>query len=87
MQKEKEKRTTPPTSTRGLPREPKRPRDWPSYPPTQPSGKLWPTPIPSSTIDIGEIRRMLLQILGRLDAIERRLNDIERILAKQPLTP
>lgn len=84
MQKEKKKRTALPTSTRRLPREPSRPEEWPPHPPAQPSGKWWPTHVPSSTIDIGEIRRMLLQILGRLDAVEKRLNEIERALTRQP---
>ena len=41
----------------------------------------------SSTVDVGEIRRMIRQILGRLDAIEKRLDEIERILKEKQLTP
>jgi len=58
-----------------LPRRPERPEDvgWPS-----------PTPLPTSpTEDFG---KTLKQILDRLEAIEKRLENIEKALAsRQPL--
>ena len=54
-----------------LPRRPERPEEsgWPS-----------PTPMPGATEDLG---RTLKQMLDRLDAIEKRLETIEKMLMTQ----
>jgi hypothetical protein len=62
----------PPVS---LPRRPERPEemDWPS-----------PTPAPATTSE--DLGKTLKQILDRLDAIDKRLNNIEKVLmARQPI--
>ena len=58
-----------------LPRRPERPEEsgWPS-----------PTPVPSTTTE--DLGRTLKQILDRLDAIEKRLENVEKLLMKlQPV--
>ena len=58
-----------------LPRRPERPEEsgWPS-----------PTPMPSTTTE--DIGRTLKQILDRLDAVEKRLENMEKVLMKlQPV--
>ena len=54
-----------------LPRRPERPEQssWPS-----------PTPMPSTTTE--DIGRTLKQILDRLDAVEKRLENMEKMLMK-----
>jgi hypothetical protein len=40
----------------------------------------WPSPIPMPAVQTEDIGRVLKQILERLDAIEKRLEKIEKIL-------
>ena len=58
-----------------LPKRPERTEDFP---------RLGPTPLPNLLpVDSG---RLLKQILNRLDAIEKRLNNIERLLESSQRT-
>lgn len=59
----------------------------PSLPrlPERPEGQRWPSPIPMPVIPAEDTNRVLKQILDRLDAIEKRLERIEKLMAgKQP---
>jgi len=58
-----------------LPRRPERPEE---------SG--WPSPTPLPTIPTEDVGKTLKQILDRLDAIEKRLERIEKaLIERQPL--
>lgn len=58
-----------------LPRRPERPEE---------SG--WPSPTPLPTIPTEDVGKTLKQILDRLDAIEKRLERIEKaLMERQPL--
>jgi len=58
------------------PRRPERPEEW-----------RWPSPTPLPTVPVEDMGRVLKQILDRLDAIEKRLERIEKALMErqQPL--
>lgn len=59
------------------PRRPERPEEW-----------RWPSPTPLPTAPPEDMGRVLKQILDRLDAIEKRLERIEKALTeRQPLLP
>ena len=50
--------------------------------PEMPEERRWPSPIPLPIIPSEDVNRVLKQILDRLDAIEKRLENIERLLTK-----
>jgi hypothetical protein len=58
------------------------------YPPTLPKrperqqDRRWPSPTPLPSFPTEDAGRILKQILNRLDAIEKRLENIEKILTK-----
>jgi len=59
------------------PRRPERPEEW-----------RWPSPTPLPTAPTEDVSRVLKQILDRLDAIEKRLERIEKALTeRQPQLP
>lgn len=59
-----------------LPRRPERPQE-----------RRWPSPTPVPLVPAEDAGKVLKQILDRLDAIEKRLEKIEKILAeRQPIT-
>ncbi|MEM2975531.1 MAG: hypothetical protein QW821_03850 [Candidatus Bathyarchaeia archaeon] len=45
--------------------------------------KRWPSPLPLPTVPNEDVRRLLRQILQRLDIIEKRLENIEKILMER----
>jgi len=54
--------------------------------PERPEERRWPSPTPLPTVPTEDVGKVLKQILNRLDAIEKRLERIEKMLmAKQPL--
>jgi hypothetical protein len=54
--------------------------------PERPEERRWPSPTPLPLIPTEDVGKILKQILNRLDAIERRLEKIEKILAeKRPI--
>jgi len=72
MTKKKEAAVYPPA----LPKRPERKEDW-----------RWPSPTPIPSFPTEDVGRMLKQILDRLDAIEKRLENIEKMLSKGQRTP
>jgi len=73
---EREERATYPPPV-PAPRRPERPEEW-----------RWPSPTPLPAIPAEDMGRVLKQILDRLDAIEKRLERIEKMLMeKQPPLP
>jgi len=57
---------------------------FPSYP-ERPEERRWPPPTPLPLVPTEDVSRVLKQILDRLDAIEKRLENIEKLLAgRQP---
>ncbi len=62
------------------------------YPPTVPKRPerkdlRWPSPTPTPGFPTEDAGRILKQILDRLDAIEKRLKNIEKILMKGQPAP
>lgn len=56
--------------------------------PERPEERRWPSPTPMPTAPTEDMGRLLKQILDRLDAIEKRLERIEKALTeKQPPLP
>jgi len=56
--------------------------------PERPEEGRWPSPTPLPTVPAEDVGRLLKQILDRLDAIEKRLERIEKALTeRQPLLP
>jgi len=59
------------------------------YPPPvlgRPEERRWPSPTPLPMFPTEDVGKVLKQILDRLDAIEKRLERIEKLLAeKRPL--
>jgi len=59
------------------------------YPPPvpgKPEERRWPSPTPLPMFPTEDVGKVLKQILDRLDAIEKRLERIEKLLAeKRPL--
>lgn len=59
------------------PRRPERPEDW-----------RWPSPTPLPVVPGQDVGKLLKQILDRLDAIEKRLERIEKaLMERQPPLP
>jgi len=59
------------------PRRPERPEEW-----------RWPSPTPLPAVPVEDVGRVLNQILDRLDAIEKRLERIEKaLIERQPPLP
>jgi len=55
--------------------------------PERPEERRWPSPTPLPLVPTEDVGKVLKQILGRLDAIEKRLEKIEKILTeRQPIT-
>ena len=50
--------------------------------PEMPEERRWPSPTPLPIVPTEDVNRVLKQILDRLDAIEKRLENIERLLTK-----
>jgi len=54
--------------------------------PGKPEERRWPSPTPLPMVPPEDVGKVLKQILDRLDAIEKRLERIEKLLAeKRPL--
>ncbi len=54
--------------------------------PERPEGRRWPSPTPVPLVPTEDVDKVLKQILDRLDAIEKRLEKIEKILTeRQPI--
>jgi len=51
--------------------------------PERPEEGRWPSPTPLPTVPSEDVGRLLRQILDRLDAIERRLEGIEKALTER----
>lgn len=51
--------------------------------PERPEERRWPAPTPLPTIVTEDVGRVLKQILDRLDAIEKRLEGIEKLLLEK----
>lgn len=69
MSKKDEKKAAYPSPI--LPRRPERPEE-----------RRWPSPTPLPIVPTEDVNRVLKQILDRLDAIEKRLENIEKLLIK-----
>jgi len=53
--------------------------------PERPEERRWPSPTPLPLVPADDVGKVLKQILDRLDAIEKRLETIEKLLiGKQP---
>ena len=52
--------------------------------PQTPEERRWPSPTPLPIVPTEDVNRVLNQILDRLDAIEKRLENIEKLLLKTP---
>jgi len=50
-------------------------------------GLRWPSPTPLPILPSEDVGRLLQRILERLDAIEKRLENIEKTLIRQQSTP
>jgi len=59
---------------------------FPGYP-ERPEERKWPPPTPLPLVPTEDTGRVLKQILDRLDAIEKRLENIEKMLAGKQPTP
>ncbi|MDH5419602.1 MAG: hypothetical protein OEY39_08205 [Candidatus Bathyarchaeota archaeon] len=60
------------------------PSPFPSRRPERPEERRWPSPTPMPLVPTENIDKVIKQILNRLDAIEKRLERIEKMLmAKQ----
>ncbi len=61
----------------------------PSLPrlPERPEERRWPSPVPMPVIPTEDTNRILKQIFDRLDAIEKRLERIEKLLAERQSIP
>ncbi len=54
--------------------------------PEGPEERRWPSPTPLPRVPTEDVGKVLKQILNRLDAIEKRLERIEKMLmTKQPI--
>jgi len=61
------------------------PSPLPSGRPERPEERWWPSPTPMPMIPTEDIDKVLKQILNRLDAIEKRLERIEKMLMTKQL--
>ena len=59
------------------------PHPLPPRRPERPEEQRWPSPIPQPIFPAKDTGRVLKQILNRLDAIEKRLEKIEKLLTTQ----
>ena len=60
------------------------PSPLPSRRPERPEERRWPSPTPLPVVPTEDVGKVLKQILNRLDAIEKRLERIEKtLMAKQ----
>ena len=50
--------------------------------PEIPEERRWPSPTPLPIVPTEDVNRVLKQMLDRLDAIEKRLGNIEKLLMK-----
>ena len=55
--------------------------------PERPEERRWPSPTPLPTVPTEDVGKVLKQILNRLDAIEKRLEKIEKMLVEKQLIP
>ncbi len=55
--------------------------------PERPEERRWPSPTPMPLAPTEDAGKVLKQILDRLDAIEKRLEKIEKILAEKQSIP
>ncbi|MFQ5758572.1 MAG: hypothetical protein ACE5IF_02715 [Candidatus Bathyarchaeia archaeon] len=55
--------------------------------PERPEERRWPSPTPMPVIPAEDTNRILKQILDRLDAVEKRLERIEKLLTERQSTP
>jgi len=55
--------------------------------PERPEERRWPSPTPLPMIPTEDVGKVLKQILDRLDAIEKRLERIEKLLAERRTLP
>lgn len=51
--------------------------------PERPEERRWPSPTPLPVVPAEDVGKVLKQILNRLDAIEKRLERIEKLLTTQ----
>ena len=51
--------------------------------PERPEERRWPSPTPLPSVPAEDIGRILKQVLDRLDAIEKRLENIEKLLTEK----
>lgn len=55
--------------------------------PGRPEERRWPSPTPMPLVPTEDTNRILKQILDRLDAVEKRLDKIEKLLTGRQPTP
>lgn len=55
--------------------------------PEKPEERRWPSPTPLPMVPTEDVGKVLKQILNRLDAIEKRLERIEKLLAERGPLP
>ena len=55
--------------------------------PERPEERRWPSPTPLPVVPAEDVGKVLKQILNRLDAIEKRLEKIEKLLTERQITP
>ena len=55
--------------------------------PEKPEERRWPSPTPMPVVPPEDTNRVLKQILDRLDAIEKRLERIEKLLTGRQAAP
>ncbi|MGD8506471.1 MAG: hypothetical protein PVF15_07395 [Candidatus Bathyarchaeota archaeon] len=51
--------------------------------PERPEERRWPSPTPMPLVPTEDVGKVLKQILGRLDSIEKRLGKIEKLLVER----
>jgi hypothetical protein len=55
--------------------------------PGSPGGPRWPSPTPLPVFPTEDVGKILQQILERLEKIETRLENIEKVLMQHPANP
>jgi len=55
--------------------------------PESPEERRWPSPTPLPVVPREDVGKVLKQILDRLDAIEKRLERMEKLLAERGALP
>jgi hypothetical protein len=61
------------------------PSPFPSRRPERPEERRWPSPTPLPAVPTEDVGKVLRQIMNRLDAIEKRLERIEKMLMAEKL--